>query len=146
MLPVFGSAAKAAEQADAVPRRMLCIQTNQGILPRHFFPQGAGRGYTLSPYLEILKQHREQFTVFSGTSLPEVDGGHEGEISFLTGVPHPLSASFRNTISLDQLAAESIGTRTRFPFMTLGNRSVRSNFRNHACWRDALLESVQPRY
>ena len=54
---------------------MLCIQTNQGILPRHFFPKDAGRGYALSPYLEILKQHREQFTVFSGTSLPEVEIG-----------------------------------------------------------------------
>lgn len=119
MRPVFGTAARAAEGQSAIPRRMLCIQTNQGILPRHFFPKDAGRDYTLSPYLEILKQHREQFTVFSGVSLPDVDGGHEGEISFLTGAPHPLSASFRNTISLDQLAAESIGTRTRFPFMTL---------------------------
>jgi len=69
----------------AMPRRMLCIETNQGILPQHFFPAQAGQAYTLTPYLEILKDFRERMTVFSGVSLPEVDGG-EGSGGRLTAV------------------------------------------------------------
>ena len=36
-----------------------------------------------------------------------------------TAAPHPASSSFRNSISLDQLVAEKIGTLTRFPSLTL---------------------------
>ena len=49
MRPVFG-----AEDAKAVPRRMVAIETNMGILPQFFFPEKAGRDYELSPYLERL--------------------------------------------------------------------------------------------
>lgn len=116
-------------RADAraeVPRRMVAIQTNQGILPGEFFPAAAGRDYALTPYLEILKDFREDFTVFSGVSHPQVDGFHQAEKSFLTAAPHPGSGAFRNTVSLDQLAAESIGDRTRFPALPLGVSADRS--------------------
>ena len=53
-------------------------------------------------------------------SHPNVDGGHPADISFLTAAPHPASSSFRNTISLDQYAAQYIGHLTRFPTLTLG--------------------------
>jgi len=119
MHPTFGTAARAADAEPAVPRRILAIETNQGILPGNFFPKKAGRDYELSPYLSILKPHRDNLTVFSGVSHPEVDGGPEAEICFLTGAPHPLASNFRNTISLDQFAAEQIGTRTRFPSLTV---------------------------
>jgi hypothetical protein len=104
----------------AAPRRMLGICNNLGLLPEHFFPTNAGRDYTLSPYLETLKKHRDDFTVFSGVWHPDVDGGHPADICFLTAAPHPGSGGFRNTISLDQLIAEQIGHLTRFPSMTLG--------------------------
>jgi BMFP domain-containing protein YqiC len=102
-----------------VPRRMFCICNNLGVLPRPFFPSDAGRAYTPSPYLKLLEEHRADFTVLSGVSHPNVDGGHPSDISFLTAAPHPASSSFRNTISLDQLVAERIGMQTRFPSLTL---------------------------
>ncbi len=119
MLPAFarGEAAKAAAKK---PRRMLGICNNLGLLPDQFFPKTTGRGYALSPYLELLKEHREDFTVFSGVSHPDVDGGHPADICFLTAAPHPGSGGFRNTISLDQYIAERIGPETRFPSLTLG--------------------------
>ena len=58
---------------------MISICTNLGVLDRHFYPTTAGRDYALTPYLETLMDFREQFTVFSGTSLPEVGGGHSAE-------------------------------------------------------------------
>ena len=68
------------------------------------------------PISSCSKEHRDDFTVFSGVSHPNVDGGHPSDISFLTAAPHPASSSFRNTISLDQYIAERIGTfRRGFP-------------------------------
>ncbi len=102
------------------PRRMLGICNNLGLLPEHFFPKQSGRDYEMSPYLEILKKHRNDFTVFSGVSHPDVDGGHPADNCFLTAARHPGSAGFRNTISLDQYIGERIGHLTRFPSLTFG--------------------------
>jgi hypothetical protein len=103
----------------AKPRRMFGICNNLGLRPDLFFPKDTGTSYTPSPYLQLLQEHRRDFTVFSGVSHPNVDGGHPSDISFLTAAPHPASSSFRNTISLDQHIAERIGTLTRFPSLTL---------------------------
>ena len=106
---------------------MFGICNNLGLLPGEFFPTGAGLDYTPSPYLKILESYRKDFTVFSGVSHPNVDGGHPADVSFLTAAPHPASGSFRNTISLDQYIAERIGSQTRFPSMTLSvNTGARS--------------------
>ncbi len=102
------------------PRRMLGICNNLGLVPEYFFPQGAGRGYAASPYLQLLQKHRNDFTVFSGVWHPDVDGGHPADNCFLTAAPHPGSGGFRNTISLDQYIAEQIGHLTRLPSLTLG--------------------------
>lgn len=123
MTPVF---ARSAAKADAAatpggkPRRMLAVCNNLGLLPDQFFPTASGRNYPLSPYLKVLQEHRDDFTVFSGVSHPEVDGGHPADNCFLTAAPHPGSGGFRNTISLDQFMAERIGHLTRFPSLTLG--------------------------
>ena len=129
MLAPFARAASASSALapGAKPRRFLGICNNLGVLGDQFFPTGTGRGYEASPYLKHLQEHRERFTVFSGVSHPNVDGGHPADICFLTAAPHPGSSSFRNTLSLDQHIAEHIGTLTRFPSLTLAvNTRVRS--------------------
>jgi hypothetical protein len=104
---------------------MVAVETNMGILPEFFFPEGDGTNYKPSPYLDILKEFRNDLTVFSGVSHPFVDGGHPAEVSFLTAAPHPGSGAFKNTVSLDQFAAERIGTLTRFPSLVtrVGNEN-----------------------
>jgi hypothetical protein len=114
------SPARAAAPAE-VPRRLIAIETNMGILPQFFFPKGSGKDYETTPYLEKLGARREDFTVFSGTSHTGVDGGHAAEKCFLTGTPHPARGGFRNGISLDQFAAEQVGSRTRYPSLVLAN-------------------------
>src|SRR5580693_7713500 len=79
--------ARGADAATAAPRRMVAIQTNQGIMPQFFFPEKTGRDYAITPYLQLLEQHRQQITVFTGLSHPNVDGGHQAEKCFLTGAP-----------------------------------------------------------
>src|SRR5262249_2293467 len=67
---------------------------------------------------------REQYTVISGTSHPNVDGGHHAERSFLTAAPHPGSPSFKNSVSVDQVAAERIGLETRFASVALSTGNL----------------------
>jgi hypothetical protein len=125
MVPAFASITSHAEGSAATtpggkPRRMFAICNNLGLLPDQFFPKESGREYQLSPYLEILREHQKDFTVFSGVSHPDVDGGHPADNCFLTAAPHPGRGSFRNSISLDQYIGERIGHLTRFPALTLG--------------------------
>lgn len=114
---LFGSTAESA--AAGVPRRMICICSNMGMMPQFFWPEGEGRDYVASDYLKLLAEHRNDFTVFGGVSHPDVDGGHHAEVSYLTAAPHPSAGGFRNSISLDQYAAERVGVQTRFPYLSL---------------------------
>lgn len=119
MLDAMETKLGAAEKEKTIPRRMVAIQTNMGILPQFFFPEKAGRDYQSSPYLQRLAAHRGEISVFSGVSLPGVTGAHAAEKCFLTGTPHPERGGFRNWISLDQFAAEQIGNQTRYPSLVL---------------------------
>ncbi len=109
-----------AQERREVPRRMVCVETNMGILPQFFFPERDGADYAPTPYLQRLAAVRNQVTVFSGVSHPGVTGGHAAEKCFLTGTPHPERGGFRNGVSLDQFAAEQVGNRTRYPSLVLG--------------------------
>jgi hypothetical protein len=111
---------RAQGAAGGPPRRLVCVCAPLGLHPPHFFPDQAGRDYALTPYLEVLKDFRDDFTVISGLSHPDVGPSHDSIYSFLTAAPHPeLRAGFRNAISLDQLAAEHLGGATRFPSLPL---------------------------
>ncbi len=107
--------------AAAAPRRMVMMCAPLGMHGPNFFPEQAGRDYAPSPYLELIKDLRDDFTVVSGVHHPNVAEGHDSSYSFLTGAHHSgfMRAGFRNTISVDQLAAEHIGGRTRFASLSL---------------------------
>ena len=121
MLDCFLPRARAGGKAPAVPRRMICICTPLGLHPDNFFPEQAGKDYPLTPYLELLKDFRDEFTVISGLSHAGMSPGfaHQASASFLTGVPGAGRPGFRNAISLDQYAADHIGSQTRFPSLCL---------------------------
>ena len=130
-LPVFASAAPA-------PHRMLLIANNLGVLPKYFFPTGTGRDYALSPYLSELAAHRENFTVCSGLSHPGVTGGHSADSCLLTAARGAFKSGFRNSISVDQFAAEKLGPVTRFPSLNLGVNIDKGN-RSLSWTRDGVL-------
>ncbi|MEA3210920.1 MAG: hypothetical protein QOE70_3977 [Chthoniobacter sp.] len=101
-------------------RRMVCICTPLSIHAPFFLPEQAGKDYPLTPYLEPLKDFRNDFSIISGLSHPDVGSSHDSIYSFLTAARHPeIRAGFRNSISLDQFAAEQIGGETRFPSLSL---------------------------
>jgi hypothetical protein len=131
--PVFGR-----EKAAAPPQRMLLISNNLGVLPTQFFPTQVGRGYAASPYLATLGAFRDDFTIFSGLSHPDVVGGHSTENCFLTAARGPTKSGFRNEISLDQFAAEKLGQVTRLPTLNLGVNIDKAN-RSLSWTRDGVL-------
>lgn len=142
MRPALWAADKAAGDP---PRRFVGILTNQGIMPDLFFPKEAGKDYTSTPYLDLLKDHRAQTSVFSGVSLPGVDGGHASERCFLTGAPGASRASFRNTVSLDQVMAEHLGGGTRFSslVLTAGSENTSISFTRSGAMIPPIRSPVQ---
>jgi hypothetical protein len=111
-----------AEAAGTPKCRMVCICMPLGLHPPFYFPEKEGTDYKLTPYLEVVKDFRDDFTVISGLSHPDIGNSHDSIFSFLTAAPHPeIRAGFRNSISLDQFAADHIGGETRFPSLALAD-------------------------
>ncbi len=107
-------------KAGAPPKRMVSISHAFGLYGPSFFPEKGGRDYEASEYSAVLGDLRDQFTIFSGISHPEIGGDHASESCFLTSAKHPTAGGFRNSISLDWQAATHVGAATRFPLLVLG--------------------------
>ena len=123
MVPAFATRAQAAVAQP--PQRFLAMCATLGFHTPFLFPKETGANYTLTPYLEPLKELKDDFSVISGLQHEEQNGanGHTSEMTWLTSAKHPGLAGFKNTISIDQLIAEQIGSQTRFPSLILGTGS-----------------------
>ena len=126
MNPAFGF--DRAEQ----PKRMVLICNALGLYPPSLFPTTPGNDYESTEYLELLKEHRSDFTLFSGLSHPDQNGKepHDTEMTFLTAAINPGLGGFKNTVSVDQVAAMHLGHTTRFPSITLGSNTQESQSYN----------------
>lgn len=123
MVPAFATCAQAVVAQP--PPRFLAMCATLGFHTPFLFPQEVGSDYTLTPYLEPLKDLKGDFSVLSGLQHEEQNGanGHTSEMTWLTSAKHPGLAGFKNSISIDQLIAEQIGSQTRFPSLILGTGS-----------------------
>ena len=110
------------------PKRMVFICTALGLHPESLWPKTTGVDYEMTPYLELLKQHKKDFTLFSGLQHEDQTGRqpHDSELTFLTSARKPGMGGFRNTISVDQLAADQLGNDTRYRSVTLGSAKPQS--------------------
>jgi hypothetical protein len=123
MVPAFATRAQAVSALP--PQRFVAMCATLGFHTPFLFPKETGADYTLTPYLEPLKDLKNDFSVISGLQHEEQNGanGHTSEMTWLTSAKHPGLAGFKNTISIDQLIAEKIGSQTRFPSLILGTGS-----------------------
>ena len=118
-LPFMESRAVAAGQV-VRSKKILAIGNHLGFYPGAFFPKGDGTDYVSSPTLKNIEKHRKDFTVFSHLDH-DVSGGHSGVNAFLSGVRKQESKGFsEKNVSLDQIAAEHVGSSARFPSITAG--------------------------
>lgn len=104
-------------QATGPKRRLVCVCLPLGLHPPYFWPDAKGS----SAYLDLLKDFKGEMTVVQGMSHPGMSPGfaHQAGQSFLTGAPGAGRPGFKNSISIDQLAAEQIGDQTRFRSLVL---------------------------
>jgi len=119
MVPACATAAE--KKAAEPPRRFVAMHYGLGFHAPFLVPTKGGDDYPLSPYLELLQEYRDQFTLISGVAHPEQVGGHATELTWLTGARNPGLPGFRNTVSFDQYLAAHLGDRTRFPFLSLSS-------------------------
>lgn len=83
-------------------------------------PSGEGRDYEFNKSLKSLEPLRDQLTFLKGLSHLNGRrmGGHDTADIWLTGAQFK-GGSFRNSISIDQLAAQHFGDATRFSSLTM---------------------------
>ena len=112
------------------PRRFVAMTLGLGLVAENLYPADGG-GSTASRYLEPLGDLTDSITAISGTSHPDVTGGHRAEAAILTCNPAGASGASRNTVSLDQHMAKHLGGRTRFPSLVLA-----SNGSNSPCYTE----------
>jgi len=132
-LPLLESMKPAIGQEQmAPPKRMVLICNALGLHSPSLFPKTSGTDYGNTEYLELLKEHRNDFTLFSGLSHPDQNGKdpHDTEMTFLTAAINPGLGGFKNSISVDQVAAMHLGHATRFPSITLGSNTQESQSYN----------------
>ncbi len=101
-------------------------------LDHGWFPLGEGRDYQLPKMHECLVPMKEKVTYLSGLSHPSMRGtsAHKGADYFLTGA-NILKTYDKQSISIDQHVASSLGNETRFQSLVMSsfggvNRPYRS--------------------
>lgn len=130
-LPALDAMTPALARASArpAPLRLAFFYVPNGIIMDHWTPRAEGAGFDLPTTLEPFAAVREQILVLSGLTqnngraLGDGPGDHaRAAASYLTGFhPHKTEgADIHNGISVDQVAAQSIGQATRFPSLELG--------------------------
>lgn len=119
-LPSLNSLAGSESDNANSPRRLVCIGNHLGFYPGNFFPQTGGKDHVQPSTLKPLEAHKNEFTVFSNLDH-ELNGGHKAVQGFLNGIKKEEAAGFpAKNMSLDQAAAEHVGSKTRFPSINTG--------------------------
>ena len=126
-LPWLESLCPAFARANtAPPQRMVFICTALGLHAPALIPATTGADYEETEYLSLLKDHRKDFTLFTGLSHPDQGGEHATEMTFLSAARNPGKDGFLNSISIDRFAAEKLGSVTRFPSISLSSNGPSS--------------------
>ncbi len=110
------------------PKRLVLICNTLGLHPPSLFPKTTGGEYESTEYLDLLKKHRNDLTLFSGLSHPDQNGKqpHDTEMTWLTAARNPGLGGFKNSISVDQVAAKHVGNATRFASIVLSSNTQKS--------------------
>lgn len=123
MQPAFGTTSSSAQAACSI---FIC--TALGLHGPNLWPKTEGLKFESTPYLTLLDEHRGKYTLFSGLQHEDQTGRqpHDSEMTWLSAARKPGMAGFRNSISVDQVAAAHFGSETRFSSIALGTLKSQS--------------------
>ncbi len=162
MLPKTGWAA-----ATAAPNRMVFVFFPNGAIMPDWTPKSEGENFALGPTMEPLSKIKHKLCVLSGLAHDKARDHGDGAgdharsaATFLTGA-HPVKthgADIRAGQSVDQVAAEKLGSRTRLASLELGLEGGRNGgecdsgyscaYSNNISWRSAttpMSKEINPR-
>ena len=132
MVPAF---ARSARVAVPPPVRLAFVYVPNGIVMKDWTPKASGKGFEFTRILKPLESLREDLFVLSGlderngNALGDGPGDHaRAGAAFLTGVhcKKTEGTDIHNGISADQIAAQALGSKTRFPSIELGCEDSRT--------------------
>lgn len=130
MTPALASISRAK-----APVRLAFVYVPNGIIMDEWTPKNTGKNFEFTRILKPLEPFREDLLVLSrlddhnGNALGDGAGDHaRAGASFLTGVhcKKTMGADIRNGISADQVAAQALGSATRFSSIELGCEDSRT--------------------
>ena len=134
-LESLGFRARAAEQTVARPKRMIFLGTGFGVTQETWFPDNKQPGidYVLPEGLAPLERHKSVMSVVQGLSNQYSQDAHNGSTFWLTGANRfaEPGQSFHNTISVDQVAAQSLGRETRHSSIQLNGGDTNIDGQGH---------------
>jgi len=126
MTPAFAATRIGTASA---PRRMAFVYVPNGIIMKDWTPAAEGTAFDFTRILKPLEPYRQNLMVLSGLTqntgraLGDGPGDHaRAAASFLTGI-HPKKTSGADIslgVSVDQIAAQKVGSATRFASLELG--------------------------
>jgi hypothetical protein len=117
------------------PVRLVFVYVPNGIIMKDWTPRGTGKDFEFSRILKPLEAFRDDLFVISGladhngNALGDGAGDHaRAGASFLSGVHCKKTAGsdIHAGVSADQVAAQKLGTQTRFPSIELGCEDSRT--------------------
>src|SRR5262249_47934504 len=121
----FHRPVSAATKTVARPKRAVFLGFGWGVTEETWMPDTkvTGRDYVLPQGLAPLERHKADFTVVQGLTNKFANEAHWGSTFWLTGANRYAEPgqSFHNSISADQVAAERLGTDTRFTSIQLSS-------------------------
>lgn len=124
------SIARAAAAGNSTPVRMAFLFVPNGVNQHHWTPELEGANYVMPASLEPLKALKDDFLILSNLAqnngrFNEAGDHARGTSVYLTGVRPKKTegADIQLGVSIDQVAAQKIGDRTRLPSLELGTIS-----------------------
>ncbi|NJB83540.1 DUF1552 domain-containing protein [Wenyingzhuangia aestuarii] len=112
-----------------IPKRLCYLYVPNGVAmpPKeseyfnkwNWFPTGKGANYKFTNTLSSLEPHRKDISILGGLSHPFSRSvlGHIAGDTWLTG--GDLRGAYKNSVSVDQVAARHLAKNTRFPSLVL---------------------------
>ncbi|MFL5338971.1 MAG: DUF1552 domain-containing protein [Gemmataceae bacterium] len=125
MLPTTAVAATPA----GPPKRLAFLYVPNGAHMQEWTPEKLGKGYDLPKILEPLAPFQDRLNVLSGLTLDKARANGDGPgdharslASFLTGrqARKTAGSDIKIGVSADQVAAQHVGSQTRFQSLELG--------------------------
>ena len=158
------TSARASESTEEKPVRVAALFFPNGVREDRWTPSNVGTDWELTPQLKPLADLKDQVSVLSGLwheACDTGDGHYVKDAAWLTGTTITKTTGVNlnsGGISMDQVAAKTLGQKTPLPSLELGVEPVRAGvdgvvgytrvYGAHISWRtptQPLAKEINPR-